>query len=63
MPATVLRINVAAGERVEAGDVLMVLEAMKMELPVRSPRAGTVRSIECQVGQMVQAEVALAVIE
>jgi biotin carboxyl carrier protein len=54
MPATVLAINVAPGQRVERNDVLMVLEAMKMELPVRSPRDGVVKSLGCQVGELVQ---------
>ena len=38
MPATVLAVAVQPGQRVAAGDVLIRLEAMKMELPVRSPR-------------------------
>ena len=50
MPATVLAINVAPGQRVERNDVVMVLEAMKMELPVRSPRDGVVKVVGCQVG-------------
>ncbi len=54
MPATVLAINVAAGQRVERNDVVMVLEAMKMELPVRSPRDGVVKAVGCQVGELVQ---------
>ena len=54
MPATVLAINVAPGQRVERNDVVMVLEAMKMELPVRSPRDGVVKAIGCQVGELVQ---------
>jgi biotin carboxyl carrier protein len=54
MPATVLAINVAAGQRVKRNDVVMVLEAMKMELPVRSPRDGVIKAVACQVGQLVQ---------
>jgi biotin carboxyl carrier protein len=54
MPATVIKIVAAAGEGVKAGDVLVVLEAMKMELPVRAPRAGRVRAILCEVGELVQ---------
>jgi biotin carboxyl carrier protein len=54
MPATVLAINVAPGQRVERNEVVMVLEAMKMELPVRSPRDGVVKSVGCQVGELVQ---------
>jgi biotin carboxyl carrier protein len=54
MPATVLAINVTEGQRVERNDVVMVLEAMKMELPVRSPRDGVIKAVACQVGELVQ---------
>ena len=54
MPATVLAINVAPGQRVERNDVVMLLEAMKMELPIRSPRDGVVKIVGCQVGELVQ---------
>ena len=54
MPATVLAIHAAQGQRVEQHEVVMVLEAMKMELPIRAPRAGVVKSVGCQVGDLVQ---------
>lgn len=54
MSATVVRIQVRVGDHVEAGDTLVVLEAMKMELPIRAPRASTVRAIHCAEGQLVQ---------
>jgi 3-methylcrotonyl-CoA carboxylase alpha subunit len=54
MPATVLAIQVAPGQRVERNDVVMVLEAMKMELPIRSPRDGVVKALGCQIGELVQ---------
>ena len=54
MPATVLTIHVATGQPVKRNDVLMVLEAMKMELPVRSPRDGVVKAIRCEAGALVQ---------
>lgn len=54
MAATVVRIVVAPGDRVEDGDVLIALEAMKMELPIRAPRAGIVRAIHCREGELVQ---------
>lgn len=54
MPATVIKIPVAAGDRVRAGDVLVVLEAMKMELPVRAPGDGVVQSVRCSTGELVQ---------
>ena len=49
MPATVLAVNVTPGQRVERNDVVIVLEAMKMELPIRAPRDGIVKTIGCQV--------------
>jgi len=54
MAATVVRIAVKPGDRVEDGDVLIALEAMKMELPIRAPRAGTVRAVHCREGELVQ---------
>jgi biotin carboxyl carrier protein len=60
MPATVLSIVAPEGTRVEAGAVVLVLEAMKMELPIRAPRDGTVTAIHCSEGQLVQPGMALA---
>jgi 3-methylcrotonyl-CoA carboxylase alpha subunit len=54
MPATVRRINVVAGARVSKGDTLLVLEAMKMELPVRAPDDGVVTAVSCKEGDLVQ---------
>ena len=54
MSATVVRIAVALGDQVEDGDVLIALEAMKMELPIRAPRKGIVRAILCREGELVQ---------
>lgn len=59
MPATVRRVAVAVGDTVKAGDTLIVLEAMKMELPVRATQAGTVSSISCREGELVQPGVPL----
>jgi acetyl/propionyl-CoA carboxylase alpha subunit len=55
MPARVLSIAVEVGQRVTKGDVLVTLEAMKMELPVRAPRDGSVKAVSCQTGRMVHA--------
>jgi biotin carboxyl carrier protein len=63
MPATVRKINVAPGDSVKAGDVLVVLEAMKMELPVRAPAAGTITSLLCSEGELVQAGASLVTME
>jgi acetyl/propionyl-CoA carboxylase alpha subunit len=59
MPATVRRIVVAAGDRIKAGDTLIVLEAMKMELPIRATTGGIVRALHCAEGELVQAGVPL----
>ena len=59
MPATVVAIHVTPGQAVTAGDVLVVLEAMKMELAVTAPRDGRVRAIACRVGELVQPGVPL----
>jgi len=55
MPAKVLKVSVEPGAAVRAGDVLVVLEAMKMELPVRAEVDAVVARVHCQVGQLVQA--------
>jgi biotin carboxyl carrier protein len=54
MPAAVRRIAVKAGDTVKAGDLLIVLEAMKMELPIRATEAGIVRALRCEEGELVQ---------
>ena len=59
MPATVVGIEVTPGQEVRAGDVLIRLEAMKMELPIKAPRDGRVASIGCRVGELVQPGVPL----
>jgi biotin carboxyl carrier protein len=53
MPAQVTAVRVVAGDRVEAGAVLVLLEAMKMELPLRAPVAGRVRAVHCAPGDRV----------
>ncbi len=59
MPARVTAVLVEAGQGVAKGDVLVKLEAMKMEMAVRAPRDGTVSSIGCRVGELVQPGVGL----
>jgi biotin carboxyl carrier protein len=55
MPATVRRIEAQPGQVVRRGDILIVLEAMKMELPVRAPADGTIARVNCREGDLVQA--------
>ncbi|HKQ82703.1 MAG TPA: 5-oxoprolinase/urea amidolyase family protein [Steroidobacteraceae bacterium] len=52
---TVWQLNVKAGQRVTADDELLVLEAMKMEIPVSSDAAGEISEVRCQKGQTVRA--------
>ena len=53
IPGTLKAVMVAAGERVEAGQTLAILEAMKMENEIRAPHAGSVESIGASAGQNV----------
>ena len=53
MSAKVIRVLVAPGQAVAAGDTLVVLEAMKMEMPIRAPHAGTVTAVNCAEGELV----------
>lgn len=55
MPAKVLKVSVESGATVRAGDTLVVLEAMKMELPIRADADAVVSRVLCQVGELVQA--------
>ena len=63
MPATVLAIKVSPGDEVTAGDLLVLLEAMKMEMPITAPRAGRVKSLACREGDLVQPGVPLLELE
>ncbi|MGH9159385.1 MAG: acetyl-CoA carboxylase biotin carboxyl carrier protein subunit, partial [Vicinamibacteraceae bacterium] len=54
MPATVVRLCVAPRDRVTKNMPLVILEAMKMELPLRAPRDGVVRRVMCREGELVQ---------
>jgi 3-methylcrotonyl-CoA carboxylase alpha subunit len=59
MPATVIKVLVKAGDAVKKGDVVVVLEAMKMELPLRALGDGIVSAVGCREGELVQADAAL----
>ena len=60
MPGKILKVNVNAGAAVKKGDVLLVLEAMKMENEVVAPQDGTVASINVAAGDSVEAGAVLA---
>jgi len=50
---TVWKVEVSVGQKVAAGDVLVILESMKMEMPVEAPGAGTVEKVLVAEGQAV----------
>ncbi len=63
MVANVWKVVVTAGDAVEAGDALVILESMKMEIPVEAPAGGTVREVRVEEGGVVQEGDVIAVIE
>jgi acetyl-CoA carboxylase biotin carboxyl carrier protein len=60
---TVWKIEVKIGDTVEEGDTVLVLESMKMEMPVESEDEGTVAEIRCEEGQAVSEGDTLVVLE
>ena len=63
MPGNILAVNVAAGDTVKRGQVLMILEAMKMENEIMSPCDGTIASVNTQKGATVESGTLLCVIQ
>ena len=59
---TVWKIEVAVGDQVDEGDTVVILESMKMEMPVEAEDAGTVAEILCEEGQAVNEGDALVVL-
>jgi len=59
MPATVRAVLAKPGTRVEKGDTIVVLEAMKMELPIRAERNGVIHAVYCEAGELVQPDAVL----
>ena len=62
MPGNILKINVSQGQTVKEGDVLIVLEAMKMENEIVAPKGGTVAQIAVSKAQVVETGTPLVVI-
>lgn len=62
MPGNILKINVTQGQKVSEGDVLLILEAMKMENEVTATKSGTVAQIAVTKGQVVETGTPLVVI-
>jgi len=63
MVANVWKVNVAANQEVRVGDVLVILEAMKMEVNITAPADGVVLSVNCKPGQMVMPGAPLCVVK
>ena len=63
MPGTILAVNVTAGQAVKKGDVLCVLEAMKMENEIYAPRDGEVASVSVAKGESVESGKALVTLK
>jgi propionyl-CoA carboxylase alpha chain len=63
LPGTVIKVAVAAGDSVTAGDTLVAIEAMKMEHEVRAPSDGTVTEVHVSAGEQVEAGRLLVVID
>lgn len=60
MPGTILKVNVTAGQSVKAGDIMFILEAMKMENEIVAPSDGTVSQVVAAKGSSVATDVVLA---
>ena len=63
MAAKVFELKVKPGDKIEEGEEVLVLEAMKMEMPMVAEEAGTVKEVRCAVGDAVEAEAVLIVFE
>ena len=63
MPGTILSVNIAQGQAVKKGQVLMILEAMKMENEIMAPCDGTVASLNTSKGATVETGTLLCVIQ
>ena len=63
MGGKVLDVKVKVGDQVNENDEVVILEAMKMELPVVSTATGTVKEVKCNSGDSVDADAVLIVVE
>ena len=63
MVGKILKIEKNVGDHVDEDDVVIVMEAMKMEIPIVAPTSGTLKEVKVVPGQAVEAEQELAVIE
>ncbi|MBW1705752.1 MAG: acetyl-CoA carboxylase biotin carboxyl carrier protein subunit [Deltaproteobacteria bacterium] len=63
MGGKVLEVKVNVGDTVNDGDEVIILEAMKMELPIVAEASGTVKEVKCKKGDAVEAEAVMIVLE
>ena len=63
MVGKILRVEKKVGDQVEEDEIVVVMEAMKMEIPVVAPASGVLKELKVSPGQAVEAEEVLAVIE
>ncbi len=63
MVGKIFKVEVKVGDKVAEGDEVVILEAMKMEMPVVSPVDGEVKAINVAVGDAVESDTVIAVIE
>ena len=63
MVGKILKVEKQVGDRVEEDEVIVVMEAMKMEIPIVAPATGVLKELKVSPGQAVEAEQVLAVIE
>jgi len=63
MVGKIVGVNVKVGDKVAEDDQIATLEAMKMEMPIVSPAAGVIKELKVSVGQEVEADAVLAIIE
>lgn len=63
MPGKIVKIAAAVGQKVGAGDTVIVMEAMKMEYTLKAAAAGVVKSVACKAGEQVALGAELAVLE
>jgi len=63
MGGKVIDVKVKVGDAVNEGDEVVIIEAMKMELPIAAEASGTVKEVKCKKGDTVEAEGVLIVLE
>ncbi|HOW56102.1 MAG TPA: biotin/lipoyl-binding protein [Syntrophorhabdaceae bacterium] len=63
MVGKIVKVDVKVGDKVGEDDQIAILEAMKMEMPISSPAAGTIKEVFVEAGQEVEADTVIATIE